>query len=412
MSYGVRLPGGIGDQMTHTLGERYLIDLMFFLVVLIVLLNVIFGIIIDTFGDLRAKKLERQHDTTEKCFMCGIDKQVFDRASKVPNGFKIHIRLDHNMWNYLYFIFYIWEQDKDDDDGLEQYVRRSVAMNDIGWFPMNKAMRLDLAKSVEEDMRNEVKSDITAVEKSLYLKLSQLQTEIGDTLDKIAVSVIQTNSEDDMQLSVQDVTVTVSDDNSSNISRRSRSRRETKTRSSRRRKGKSSTVDDSGSCASDTLTEDSGVIAHMDNEVIKSVVIQLNNIENISSTIQSSDLTSTTCQIICETGIYEIERAEFIHGVLKLKSRDVIVTNRSTSADVRACRIQIVRRADGQSQVLAVCDLRYGELITHKGNIMRVEFLRGDETTPSGSILTLSITCSDAQDDMESMDDSMYESSQ
>merc|ERR1711967_102301 len=27
------------------------------------------------------------------------------------------------MWNYLSFILFIWEQDKDDDDGLELYVR-------------------------------------------------------------------------------------------------------------------------------------------------------------------------------------------------------------------------------------------------------------------------------------------------
>jgi inositol 1,4,5-triphosphate receptor type 3 len=72
------------------------------------------------------EKLERNRDTLEVCFICGINKQVFDRASDEPEGFKTHIKVDHNMWNYLYFIFMLWEQDKDDDDGLEQYVRRAI----------------------------------------------------------------------------------------------------------------------------------------------------------------------------------------------------------------------------------------------------------------------------------------------
>merc|ERR1712072_1210459 len=53
-NYGMRLSGGTGDIMTHTLeGTRLLLDLLYFLVVLVVLLNVIFGIIIDTFSELR-----------------------------------------------------------------------------------------------------------------------------------------------------------------------------------------------------------------------------------------------------------------------------------------------------------------------------------------------------------------------
>jgi hypothetical protein len=104
VGYGLRFPNGVSEQMNHTLGDRYPVDVLYFLVVLVVLLNVVFGIIIDTFGNLRNKKIQRLIDTTEKCFICGIDKQIFDRSSLQPNGFKTHITADHNMWNYLAFI--------------------------------------------------------------------------------------------------------------------------------------------------------------------------------------------------------------------------------------------------------------------------------------------------------------------
>lgn len=194
IGYGLRYAGGIGEQMTHTLGPRYIVDTLYYLIVLIVLLNIIFGIIIDTFSELRSLKMERQRDTTEKCFTCGIDKQIFDRSSDTLDGFKSHIKYDHNMWNYLYFIIYLWEQDKDDDDGLEQYVRRCVEAKDIAWFPMNKAMRLDDSNSAEDDLRQNVQEDLKVLENNMLEKLKQFQSDTEETLDKIVYSLNNSNT--------------------------------------------------------------------------------------------------------------------------------------------------------------------------------------------------------------------------
>ncbi|RYG94048.1 hypothetical protein EON65_58040, partial [archaeon] len=131
----MRQGGGIGEVMLVTVGPLWLTVFTYFLIVIVMILNIVFGIIIDTFSSLRADKERRLVDTTEVCFICGIDKQVFDRASDEPEGFTTHIKLDHNMWNYLYYIFMLWEQDRDDDDGLEQYVRRAIDANEITWFP-------------------------------------------------------------------------------------------------------------------------------------------------------------------------------------------------------------------------------------------------------------------------------------
>ena len=52
VDYGLRLSGGVGDIMTHTLDARMTNDFLYFLVILVILLNIIFGIIIDTFLSL------------------------------------------------------------------------------------------------------------------------------------------------------------------------------------------------------------------------------------------------------------------------------------------------------------------------------------------------------------------------
>jgi inositol 1,4,5-triphosphate receptor type 3 len=145
---GLRNGGGVGDVLLgDKMGPRFIVDFVFFLLVIIILLNIIFGIIIDTFSELREEKKERQLDITEKCFICNIDKSVFDM---VGNGvFTRHIEEEHSMWAYLSFMVFLRNQDKDDDDGIEQYVRQSMESSDIGWFPVNKAMSLE--KSNEDD---------------------------------------------------------------------------------------------------------------------------------------------------------------------------------------------------------------------------------------------------------------------
>ena len=100
------------------------------------------------------------------------------------------------MWNYLYFIIYLWEQDKDDDDGLEQYVRRCVEAKDIAWFPMNKAMRLDDSNSAEDDLRQNVQEDLKVLEDNMLEKLKQFQSDTEETLDKIVYSLNNTNNSD------------------------------------------------------------------------------------------------------------------------------------------------------------------------------------------------------------------------
>jgi hypothetical protein len=87
---------------------RFWIDMVFFIVVVIIMLNIIFGIIIDNFAELRDQKKERMVDTKECCFICGIGKQRFDKEG--PRCFQKHLGSDHCMWSYLKFMVHLWAQ--------------------------------------------------------------------------------------------------------------------------------------------------------------------------------------------------------------------------------------------------------------------------------------------------------------
>ena len=97
VNYGLRGGGGIGEFLpTQTAVKeneqgwafRAAYDLTFFLVVITILLNIIFGIIIDTFAQLRDKKSQTEEDMKNICFICNIDRQIFERDT--DQGFEFH----------------------------------------------------------------------------------------------------------------------------------------------------------------------------------------------------------------------------------------------------------------------------------------------------------------------------------
>lgn len=92
---------------------------------------------------MREKEGEKKNDILNKCFICGLDKSSFD--SKL-GGFVKHIKIDHYMWNYVFFKAYLKNKSPKFDNGDESYVRRKLVSADLSWFPLNKFLILSSSK--------------------------------------------------------------------------------------------------------------------------------------------------------------------------------------------------------------------------------------------------------------------------
>jgi len=190
LTFGMRMGGGIGEHLgfnekSTNSAPRVIYDMLFFVLVLIILLNIIFGIIIDTFADLRDQKTERLMDTVSVCFVCGLGKVDFDRAAGDHRGFRRHIQNDHNMWNYFKFMVLLWEQDKDDDDGLECYVRKCMDKHELNWFPTNRALCLIAkAEEEEEEHNTEGEKDHDQLMNAINTSVERLQVHMEQEIAK------------------------------------------------------------------------------------------------------------------------------------------------------------------------------------------------------------------------------------
>lgn len=104
LNQGLRNGGGIGDILRAPSSKeplfmaRVVYDLLFFFIVIIIVLNLIFGVIIDTFADLRSEKQQKELILKNTCFICGLNRSAFDNRTV---SFEEHIKNEHNMWQYL-----------------------------------------------------------------------------------------------------------------------------------------------------------------------------------------------------------------------------------------------------------------------------------------------------------------------
>ncbi|KAF7730560.1 hypothetical protein EC973_001941 [Apophysomyces ossiformis] len=154
LSHGVRSGGGIGDILEPDVAEevrgwRIVFEMSFYLVVVVFLLNAIFGIIFDTFGHLRDERSSIQQDMNNSCFICSIPAVEFQRHAK--KGFEQHIRNDHNIWQYLFFLVHLKNKDRTEYTGPESYVAACLKDANYSFFPINRALCLRQVDENDEE---------------------------------------------------------------------------------------------------------------------------------------------------------------------------------------------------------------------------------------------------------------------
>ena len=51
-----------------------------------------------------------------------------------------HLKKDHYLWNYMFYIAYLRDKDKTEYTGLESYIAELCDAKEISWFPTGRAL--------------------------------------------------------------------------------------------------------------------------------------------------------------------------------------------------------------------------------------------------------------------------------
>uniref|UniRef100_A0A8C2AQL8 Inositol 1,4,5-trisphosphate receptor n=1 Tax=Cyprinus carpio TaxID=7962 RepID=A0A8C2AQL8_CYPCA len=185
LNHGLRNGGGIADVLRKLSKEepmfpaRVVYDLLFFFIVIIIVLNLIFGVIIDTFADLRSEKQRKEEILKTTCFICGLERDKFDNKTV---SFEEHIKSEHNMWHYLYFLVLVKVKDPTEYTGPESYVAQMIKEKNLDWFPRMRAM--SLVSSEGESEQNEIRSLQERLETTVGL-VAQLSSQLSELKEQV-----------------------------------------------------------------------------------------------------------------------------------------------------------------------------------------------------------------------------------
>uniref|UniRef100_A0A8C2UB55 Inositol 1,4,5-trisphosphate receptor n=1 Tax=Coturnix japonica TaxID=93934 RepID=A0A8C2UB55_COTJA len=185
LNHGLRNGGGVGDILRKPSKDeslfpaRVVYDLLFFFIVIIIVLNLIFGVIIDTFADLRSEKQKKEEILKTTCFICGLERDKFDNKTV---SFEEHIKEEHNMWNYLYFIVLVRVKNKTDYTGPESYVAQMIKNKNLDWFPRMRAM--SLVSNEGEGEQNEIRNLQDKLNSTMKL-VSHLTSQLNELKEQV-----------------------------------------------------------------------------------------------------------------------------------------------------------------------------------------------------------------------------------
>lgn len=76
-------------------------------------------------------------------------------------NFDHHIENEHNVWHYLYFIYYLLSKSTTEFTGPESYVYNEIVKNNIKWIPVMRCLELDDEENENQELERNVGSMIS-----------------------------------------------------------------------------------------------------------------------------------------------------------------------------------------------------------------------------------------------------------
>ena len=155
MDYGLRARGGIGDSSKRISflrnKEHYIIRLIlddvFFLLIVIIMIDMVFGIVIKSFDELRHSNQKYHTDKLNYCFICHSNRELLE---KMRINFNDHTKNQHNIWNYVEYMISLKLKDIHQLNAINQYVRIKMDKKDISWLPTYRDINIENNDNIEE----------------------------------------------------------------------------------------------------------------------------------------------------------------------------------------------------------------------------------------------------------------------
>ena len=138
-NYGLRAGGvpfdpKISDQPGFW--SEFLYSWVFYFLIILIILNIVNGIIVDTFQELREESNSISEAKENSCFICQISRSAFESKGL---DFEYHINYEHSVHFYFCYLFKVKKTDPHDLNAVNFQVFNAIKANKVEFFPIEKA---------------------------------------------------------------------------------------------------------------------------------------------------------------------------------------------------------------------------------------------------------------------------------
>lgn len=177
---------------------RIAFDSFFFIWVGIVLMNVITGLMVDTFSATREEKADRENTWTNECFICGLGRDDYE-SHGLPVSFETHTTKDHDLWMYVYYLAYLKRKDPTKFNGIESFVKDQIDKEALDWLPFLSCFAIqDKKGGAEVDASNAETATLHdgSANESSSVTLAKLNSKVEDlalALEEVRALLLERN---------------------------------------------------------------------------------------------------------------------------------------------------------------------------------------------------------------------------
>ena len=157
-NHGLRSGGGIGDilsEVPYGTGKywaRFFNDFIFFILIILIVLNILLGVVVSFFLEMRKEENIKENDIKNNCFICNIDRSTFER-NKIK--FVDHKKFEHNKKLYIRFLVGLKLVNEKDLDAEQSYIVNCIKNEEIKVFPVGASSSIGFKNEKESNEEEE-----------------------------------------------------------------------------------------------------------------------------------------------------------------------------------------------------------------------------------------------------------------
>ena len=126
--------------------SRMFYDMSYFVIFGIMLLNTIVALIVDSFQTQRRELTAREYNLATQSFISCVKRKTIEtvaQASGIIDGWEYHETICQNKWDYMAFIFNLFEKSPQNYTGPESQIRHFIDSADVTWLPIGRSKMLE-----------------------------------------------------------------------------------------------------------------------------------------------------------------------------------------------------------------------------------------------------------------------------